>query len=120
MTKHWIKLDYARILAARKLLAPRTEKGEFIQNYVDAAEIILTGQVYEDSAVKGMKMKTLSFPDTLSGEETVVLGYIDDFIKSNHEVEIANDIVEQVLEAIAEGTLPGTAAELEVFTKSPY
>ena len=120
MTKHWVKLDYARILSARKLLASRGKKGEFIQKYVDAAEIILAGQVYETPAIDGMKCKTLSFPDFISGKETVVLAYMEDFIEANTEGEIADDIGKQVFEAIAEGGLPRTAAELEVFTKSPY
>lgn len=120
MTSHWVKLDYARVLATRKLLAARGKKGEFIQKYVDVAEIILAGQVEETSAVEGMKIKTLSFPNFLSGKGTVVLGYMDDFIEAKHEVDIADDIGEQVFEAIAEGTLPRTATELELFTKSPY
>ena len=120
MTSHWVKLDYARVLAARKLLASRGKQGEFIQKYVDAAEIILAGQVYETPAVEGMKMKTLSFPDFLSGKESVVLGYMEDFIEANTKGDIANDIGEQVFEAIADGTLPRTAAELKDFTKSPY
>ncbi|MGI4790813.1 MAG: hypothetical protein ACRYFS_18435 [Janthinobacterium lividum] len=120
MTSHWVKLDYARILSARKLLAARSKKGQFIQKYVDAAEIILAGQVYETSAVEGMNMKTLSFPSFLSGKSTVVLGYMEDFLENNTEGEIANDIGKQVFEAIAEGTLPSTAAELVEYTKSPY
>ena len=120
MTSLWVKLDYARILSARKLLAARGKKGEFIQKYVNAAEIILAGQVYETSAVEGMKTKTLSFPNFLLGKETITLGYMEDFIENNTEGEIANDIGAQVFEAIAEGNLPQTAAELENSTKSPY
>ena len=120
MTSHWVKLDYARVLAARKLLAVKGNKGQFIQKYVDAAEIILAGQIYEKSAVEGMKTKTLSFPDFLSGKKTVILGYMEDFIENSTEGEIANEIGEQVFEAVAEGTLPQTASDLQLFTKSPY
>lgn len=120
MSKHWVKLDYARVLSARKLLAARGKKGEYIQKYVDAAEIILSGQVEENPAIEGMDGKTISFPDFLSGKPTVVLFFLEDFIEANHEVDIADEIGKQVFEAISEGSLPRVAAELELFTKSPY
>ena len=120
MTRSWVKLDYARVLAARKLLAARGKKGEYIQKYVDAAEIILSGQVEENSAVEGMEGRTVSFPNFLSREPTVVLTFLEDFINANHEVDIADEIGQQVFEAISGGSLPRTAAELQLFTKSPY
>ena len=115
-----VKLDHARVLAARKLLAGRDEKGQPVRRCVCAAEVILAGQVFDETPRMGENFKVIVFPPRSSGDACGVVGYTADYIDANAEEAIADQIGEWVFEAMQRGELPYTVDELEVCTKSAY
>jgi len=74
------------------------------------SEVLARGQILAGVEKLDMDVSVIRFPETHSGPSPV-FGFMWDFIDANDEDVIAEEIVEQIQEAIREGKLPQIASE---------
>lgn len=81
----------------------------------DAAlsKILSCGKIFEGVENLDMDVSVIAFPDTKSGGSSPMMGFTWEWIDENDTKAMAEEIIEQVCEAVAEGELPKSADEFQ-------